>query len=200
MAAIGRRFSFTVFAFSQGLIDVEPAARMLLNAGELHPHLHTYLGATGVALLSVWPGKRLCEWALGRLSLDAKIPRGAAWTAALIGAYSHVLIDSIMHADMAPFAPFDGGNRLLRLVSIEELELICALLGLAGACVLAARGSRAPRRRAPRGSPRTRAPTRSRDRGTRCGTGPRAGRRAGSRSRRGRPTRAFAPCDRPAGC
>jgi hypothetical protein len=149
-AALGRRFSFTVFAFSQVLIDVEPGIRMLVDADELHPHLHTYAGATAVALLSGWPGKPVCEWALrlwnrklspGQarwLGVDPAIPAGAVWSGAIIGAYSHIVLDSIMHADMRPLAPFSTANRLLHLISIADLHLLCIVLGAAGVAVLAA--------------------------------------------------------------
>jgi len=149
-AALGRSFSFTVFAFSQLLIDLEPGIRMLAGAGELHPYLHTYLGATAVAVLSAWPGKPACEAALRAwnrrlsppqarwLGAAPTIPLAAAWSGAVIGAYSHVAIDSIMHADLRPLAPFSGSNRLLHLLSVEELELACLALGALGIAVLAA--------------------------------------------------------------
>jgi hypothetical protein len=147
-AALGRRFSFSVFALSQVLIDLEPGARMLLDAEPLHPHLHTYAGATAVALASAVLGKPVCEWALRTwnrqlsasqarwLGVETSIRRVALWTGALLGAYSHVLIDSIMHADIRPLRPFAQGNRLLGYVSIEELHLWCIALGIAGIAVL----------------------------------------------------------------
>jgi hypothetical protein len=148
-AALGRRFSFSVFVFSQVLIDVEPGLRMLAGADELHPHLHTYVGATAVALLSVLPGRRICEWALRFwnrnlseqqarwLGVDPAIPPLAAWCGALIGAYSHIVLDSIMHADLRPLAPFSAQNRLLHLLSIGDLHLLCIVLGMIGIAALA---------------------------------------------------------------
>ena len=84
--------SFTVFAFSQFLI-----------------------------VLSVWPGRRASEWAIrlwnSRLSeaqarwlaVEPRIALRPAIAGAVLGAYSHVFIDSFMHADMEPFAPFAAG-------------------------------------------------------------------------------------------
>lgn len=149
-AALGRRFSFTVFALSQVLIDVEPGIRMLADAEPLHPHIHTYLGATAVALVSALPGKPVCEWALRLwnrqlspaqarwLGVEPGIRASAAWSGAIIGAYSHIALDSVMHADLRPFAPFAGGNHLLHLVSIADLHLLCVVLGALGIAVLAA--------------------------------------------------------------
>jgi hypothetical protein len=147
-AALGRRFSFAVFAFSQVLIDLEPGIRMLADAEPLHPHAHTYLGATAVALVSALFGKPACEWALrawnARLSpaqarwlaVEPVIGAHAAWSGAIIGAYSHIVLDSIMHADLRPLAPFAGSNRLLHVISIEDLHLLCVALGAIGLGVL----------------------------------------------------------------
>ena len=146
--ALGRRFSFAVFVFSQVLIDLEPAARMLLDREPLHPYLHTYVGATFVALVSGSLGRPICEWALRAwnrrlspgqarwLAVETSISPAAAWSAALVGAYSHVALDSIMHADMRPWAPFAGGNALLGLMSISGLHLLCTLLGVVGIAAL----------------------------------------------------------------
>src|SRR5262245_55839686 len=148
-AALGRRFSFTVFAFSQVLIDIEPGTRMLAGADQLHPHLHTYAGATAVALLSAWPGRPVCEWTLRLwnrqlspaqarwLGVEPTIPAAAVWSGAIIGAYSHVVLDSIMHADLRPFAPLSDTNRLLHLISISDLHLLCIALGALGVAALA---------------------------------------------------------------
>jgi hypothetical protein len=154
--ALGRRFSFAVFAFSQILIDLEPAARMLLDREPLHPHLHTYVGATLVALVSGSLGRPVCEWALRAwnrqlspaqarwLAASTSISPPAAWAGALIGAYSHVVLDSIMHADVHPWAPFAAGNALLGAISIEALHLACAILGVAGLAALLFLRSRRP--------------------------------------------------------
>jgi len=52
---------------------------------------------------------------------------------AFIGSYSHVLIDSVMHADLEPFAPFTLDNPMLGLLSIEGLHRFCLYSGLVGA-------------------------------------------------------------------
>lgn len=143
-AALGRRFSFAVFVFSQVLIDLEPAARIVLDAEPLHPLLHTYIGATAVALVSAPLGKPVCEWALRVwnrqlspaqarwLGVEPAIPAAAAWAGAIIGAYSHVVLDSMMHADMRPLAPLSDVNRLLHVIPVADLHLLCLVLGAPG--------------------------------------------------------------------
>ena len=142
------QLSFTVFAFSQFLIDLEPVTLFFLTGDPSHPYLHTYLGAALVAVLSVWPGRRVSEWAIrlwnSRLSdaqarwlaVQPRIPLRAAIAGALLGAYSHVFIDSFMHADMAPLAPFGNGGRFAGIISVEALQWICAAMGVAGIVVL----------------------------------------------------------------
>jgi hypothetical protein len=115
----------------------------------LHPHAHTYLGATAVALISALLGRPACEWALRVwnaqlspaqarwLGVGPTIPPAAAWSGAIIGAYSHIVLDSIMHADLRPLEPFSGANRLLHLISIEDLHLLCIALGALGLAAIA---------------------------------------------------------------
>ena len=95
-----RHFSFTVFAFSQALIDLEPIGFFFFTGDPVHPYLHTYLGATLVFLASWWAGPPVCRWALRAwnawlspaqarwLGVEPVISRTEAVTGAFIGAYS----------------------------------------------------------------------------------------------------------------
>tara|TARA_Y100000294_G_scaffold66604_1_gene63084 strand:+ start:437 stop:631 length:195 start_codon:yes stop_codon:yes gene_type:complete len=44
---------------------------------------------------------------------------------AFTGAYTHLILDSVMHADIVPLAPFTNLNNLLGIISIESLQYIC---------------------------------------------------------------------------
>jgi len=157
-AVAPRHFSFTVFAFSQVLIDLEPVGFYLFTGDPIHPYLHTYAGATLVFVASGWAGQPACERALRAwnawlspaqalwLSCETRISARAAVIGAFVGAYSHVAIDSIMHADMQPFAPFSGTRPWLHVVSVENLHLLCVLAGVLGVAVLLFRRWREIRR------------------------------------------------------
>lgn len=139
-----RHFSFTVFAFSQALIDLEPIGFFLFTGDPIHPYLHSFAGATLVFLASWRAGPPVCRWALRVwnawlspaqarwLAQDPLIPRHAAGLGAFAGAYSHVAIDSIMHGDMEPFAPFSPASPWLLALSIETLQWICVAAAVAG--------------------------------------------------------------------
>ena len=58
---------------------------------------------------------------------------------AFSGTYSHVVLDSLMHADMHPFAPFSDANPLLGAVFLNTLHGICLLAGLVGVVVIGLR-------------------------------------------------------------
>jgi hypothetical protein len=146
---LGRRMSFTTFALANGLIDLEPIANFFLTGDPAHRFFHTLLGATLVALATVWPGRAVCEWFLrwwnSRLSagqarylfVAPRIGVGAAGVGAALGAYSHVFLDSIMHVDVLALAPFSSTNALQGSISIEALHVACVLAGLAGLALLA---------------------------------------------------------------
>jgi len=149
--AVGRRrFSLMVFGFSQVAIDVEPLVRIIRGDAVLHGFTHTYLGATFVALASVVIGRPICQallrgWTLeppsaflGWVTGTPRISWPTATGSALVGTYSHVALDSLLHADMRPLAPFSETNALLHAVSLGALHLGCVLSGLLGVLVLAA--------------------------------------------------------------
>jgi len=150
-AVLAGTFSFSVFALANILIDIEPVVRVLVGADRLHAHVHTYAGASVIAIPCALAGRPLCEWAL-RLwnrKLDASlarwlavpptIPPLAAWSGALLGAWSHVALDSLMHPDMEPLWPFAPGNALLTLMSLDSLHLLCIGSGVVGVAGLVIR-------------------------------------------------------------
>jgi len=66
----------------------------------------------------------------------ARIPWPAAIVGAVLGAYSHVVLDSIMHADMRPLAPFAETNAMLGVMSVGALHLWCVAGGGLGVVAL----------------------------------------------------------------
>ncbi len=150
-AVAGRRFSLTVFGFSQVAMDLEPLVRMLRGDAILHGFTHTYLGATLVGLFSVLAGRPVCErllrwWKpdpgaplLAWMAVqDTGIPWSAAAAGAFVGTYSHVALDSVMHDDMRPFAPLSAANGLLLAIPVDSLHVLCVATGLAGLLLMIA--------------------------------------------------------------
>ncbi|HPH69073.1 MAG TPA: hypothetical protein PLF40_25135 [Kofleriaceae bacterium] len=123
-------------------IDFESAAHLMAHTYPIHTFFHTFLGAT----LMIFPAA-VAAWVAGRLGLRMKLlPAALPWSAAFIGAgvgaWSHVVFDSIMHADVQPFAPWSTASPLHACVSLEVLFYGCLLTGLAGAILLARRRDR----------------------------------------------------------
>ena len=134
-------FSLMVFGWTQILIDIQPLVVLLTGHGALHGISHTYLGATPIALLAALSGKYAGEFGLRVLRRPEFLPIGwrTAFASAFIGAYSHVAIDGIMHADMSPLWPFATARMLYGIIPVETLHLLClasALLGIAGYCLV----------------------------------------------------------------
>jgi hypothetical protein len=147
-AAMPAFFSFTVFVFSQIVMDLEPTYYLVRGDWPVHRFLHTYLGAALVSGFSILAGKPLCEWTRrlwnrrlspnqGRwLAVRPTIPWRSAVMGGVLGAYSHVGLDSIMHADMAPLAPWTQANPWLHAITLATLEMSCVLAGVLGLLVL----------------------------------------------------------------
>lgn len=134
------RFSLLVFGWAQIVMDLQPLYAMVTGRGALHGITHTYAGATVLAGIAALSGRYLGTWGLRRIGETRFLPIGwtAATTGALVGTWSHVLLDSLMHFDIQPWAPFAAGNALQHRVPLEALHLFCLGSGLAGglACLL----------------------------------------------------------------
>lgn len=70
-----------------------------------------------------------------------------SWTAAvagaLVGGSSHVLLDPVIHPDIAPFAPWLAANTLFLPGSFVWVHALCAAAGLLGALAWCARRGQA---------------------------------------------------------
>ncbi len=142
-AVAPKHISFLAFCAANVLIDIEPLYYMLTQQYPLHRFFHTYVGATCIVLatgllfytargvaarLHGWAGM---PWLRAALAWHGLAPH-AVWLGAAACAYSHVVLDSVMHADMAPLAPFSQANALHGLVPVDLLHLFCLVAGAAG--------------------------------------------------------------------
>ncbi|MFN3304640.1 MAG: metal-dependent hydrolase [Roseateles sp.] len=118
------------------LIDVESLYNLVQGHAQVHAFFHTYVGATLAALALIaafWLLRRAgLAWLLG-LTLH-RVTIGA-----LLGAWSHVVLDSVMHADIQPLLPFSADNGLWRIVSLATLHGACVAAGVLGLVVLGVR-------------------------------------------------------------
>ena len=135
-----RKFSLTAFILSQILIDIETAANIYLSKPRLHTFFHTYLGSLLVGALSTLIAfmfyKIFYKSFYKNPTQDPPSLRVIA-ISSFIGVWSHVVLDSIMHLDMTPFAPVTDSNPMLELVSLLHLHLGCVLTGVVGLALMA---------------------------------------------------------------
>ncbi len=147
-AVAPKYFSFLIFGITQVVIDAEVVVHLLRDDWPYHRFLHTYPGATLVALLAVVIGRPLLERALrlwnrlvgadreSLLWMEPRVPLLAAISGALLGGYSHVLLDSFLYTDIRPIAPFSDSNATLNALSSVDVYLACLALGLLGGAAL----------------------------------------------------------------
>lgn len=136
-AVMQRKFSLMVFGWSQIVIDLQPLFAMVTGKGELHGFSHTYVGATLIGIFCALSGKGLGELGLRIIGASSHLPVSwrVSFISACIGTYSHVAIDSIMHADMQPLAPFSQKSILHGIISMQALHIWCLASAVAGGLV-----------------------------------------------------------------
>jgi membrane-bound metal-dependent hydrolase YbcI (DUF457 family) len=138
-----RHVSFLAFCASNVLIDVESLYNLVNHRHPVHAFFHTYLGATLVLLATV-----PLFVALRAIAPVVRVPNLFRWRdltlrqatiGAALGAYSHIILDSLMHRDIQPFAPVSVSNFLLGAVSLDALHWGCVLAGAFGLALVAVR-------------------------------------------------------------
>ena len=136
----GRHFSFMVFGGAQVLMDIEPLVAILRGSPVLHGVTHTILGALVIGLVAGAIGRPISEFVLRLLRIrHHPMTWPVSFLSGLVGTYSHIGLDAVMHRDMEPFWPFAAGNPLLGLMSVEGLHVLCLVAGLLGLLVIAGR-------------------------------------------------------------
>ena len=132
-----RFLDFPSFLVSCVAPDVEGLYMVIFTPYLLHHgFLHSYVGASiiGVAVAVVmysirrWTGSVMAWFDLRQNSLFKKI-----LLTSLLGAYSHVFLDSFLYAEMRPFDPLEA-NPFLGIAS--EYTRYSAIYGLCGLAFL----------------------------------------------------------------
>lgn len=136
-ALSGRHFSFMIFAGSQVLIDIEPLLGIINGWQVLHGISHTIVGAFVIGSCAALIGRPISQFVLKFINLHYhSLTWTVAFVSAYIGTFSHIALDAIMHSDMRPFWPLMVENPWLELITVDQLHLLCALLGIAGLMML----------------------------------------------------------------
>ena len=133
------------------LVDLEPLAVLVFGLpGPLHGFFHSFLGASVAAALLAWVMLRVRGflapvYAFLRLEGDRRPRRFLV--AALLGTWTHVLLDAPLYGDLRPFYPL-GGNPLLGVDLYLGLGVyrFCLLSGVGGVALFVFRFLWAQRR------------------------------------------------------
>ena len=136
-AVAGRHFSVLTFGIAQVAMDIEPLIGMLRQSAVLHGPTHTYLGAVPNALVAAAATPWLCGPLLRHWNDEVAhygmpwLQEEASWKphivvlSALAGTFTHVLLDSVMHMDIRPWAPWSDANGLHHGISLSALHGLC---------------------------------------------------------------------------
>lgn len=142
--AAQQHFSLITFGIAQIAMDIEPFIGMVRNSDMLHGPSHTVLGAIVIGLLVALVSPSICRPILRRynqevtayklcwLSEPPEPTRLAIWSGAFGGTLSHIVLDSFIHYDMRPLAPFSDANPILNVLSHDGVYQLCLILGLVG--------------------------------------------------------------------
>jgi len=103
--------------------------------GAIHGIFHTFIGATliGILIALVF---RLFRGQIGTLMQNLGLPEqeytwSSIFVAAMVGTYSHIVLDAILYDYLMPFYPY-GDNPFYGVLASFEVYLLCTLAGVIG--------------------------------------------------------------------
>lgn len=126
-----RHINLPTILFASVIIDIEPIYCYFIGNCQLHVFTHTFIGGTLFAIALIIIISALLKYFIKYFIKISKIfkveqdysIRSIAF-ASFIGVYSHLLLDSFMHADMNPLWPLEG-NPLLGMMSNSLIFNVC---------------------------------------------------------------------------
>jgi hypothetical protein len=142
-AVAPRQVSFLSFCAANVLIDFESLYNLIHRRDPVHAFFHTYIGATLIVAATVLLFLGL-RWVDARLRMPnlfywRELTLKSVAIGAALGAYSHVVLDSVMHHDIQPWSPFAAGNALVGTIPLGPLHLACMVAAVVGGLVVALR-------------------------------------------------------------
>lgn len=141
---LNRHFSLITFGIAQIAMDIEPGIGMLTGAEVLHGPSHTFFASLVIAVLVMLVAPIICNFLVRRWNKEvthyrmpwlveaAPVSRVAVVVGAFFGAFSHVLLDSLMHYDIRPFSPLSDANPFFGLMTHDGVYQFCAIAGVLG--------------------------------------------------------------------
>jgi len=139
-AASPKRVSFLAFCATNIFVDFEPLYYIVTDQFPLHRFFHSYVGVSIVEVFTVALYVIMRKFPfVPNLFSWKELTLGQVVSGAALGGYTHIMLDSIMHADIRPLAPFSDSNVLLDIVPLETLHWFCVGAGVLGVIVLGAR-------------------------------------------------------------
>ncbi len=111
------------------VIDIRAAWCMFTGCRPLHGPLHTFAGATLIALLLAWmvfSYRAQLQRATGRTRIRQAPSFMPMLAGSLIGTWSHVLLDSFLYMDIMPLWPLTA-NPLFRTLDPGTVYMLCIL-------------------------------------------------------------------------
>lgn len=130
-----KRVNLISIIFASILIDIRVLFCFFVGCtGRFHGPLHTFIGATVVALfiaIMVWNLKKPLKKFTDIFKIKNGYSRSSIILGSFIGTWLHIILDSFMHSDIIPFWPMKS-NFLLGMISNGTNYLLCTIALMIG--------------------------------------------------------------------
>jgi hypothetical protein len=130
-----KRIDFPTFLAGCVVLDIEPFLVIVLGLdSRLHGYSHTFLFGSLIALILAYVMfklKRPVQKIMTFFKLQQNLGFSSFVISALLGAWSHILLDAPLYSDIRPFFPLTA-NPLYQVLSHNTIYGFCSLSFILG--------------------------------------------------------------------
>ncbi|WP_407355113.1 DUF4184 family protein [Methanolobus sp. WCC5] len=124
-----RRMNLIAILLGSMIIDLRATYCLFSGCRPLHGPLHTFIGATVIALLLAWLVFSQRQWlqkTTDKMRIEQTYSLVTVIAGSVIGTWSHVLFDSFIYTDIRPLWPLTI-NPFIGAVGTETIYMACML-------------------------------------------------------------------------
>lgn len=129
---------FPTLLIASVIIDIEPLIVIMFDLDyPLHGYLHTFLGATLMAIITfivMVPLRSYLTSLLETFKIIQDVDKKKIFVSSFLGTYSHILLDAPLYREMNPFFPYLG-NPLFGTLSASTIYTFCSVTFVIGLVV-----------------------------------------------------------------
>ena len=129
-----QRINLVAILLASIIVDIRAIYCFFTQSYPLHGPLHTYLGASSLCfflIIGIYISRKYLKNLSKVFNIEEDYSLQSIVLGTILGAWSHVLLDSFLYPEMSPLWPIEG-NPFLGLIPSSWIYFFCAISFMIG--------------------------------------------------------------------